>query len=138
MSVQFKASRNYPNIPTISDDVRSHTAALIALKEAIEIHERRTKDINNSFVRVSELEELGLIELAGNNFNIPGISTGEDNVGRNLGAGTGLYAGKSGVELLFRSLIEGTNITFGVAGDSVTINSTGGGGTGNSWVPGGW
>ena len=138
MTVQFKASRNYPGVPTISDDIRSHTAALIALKEAIEIHERRTKDIGNSFVRVNELEELGLIELAGNNFNIPGTSTGEDNTGRNLGAGEGVYAGKSGVELLFRSLLAGTNVTLTPAGDTITINSTGGGGTGNSWVPGGW
>lgn len=69
----FKANRTYPSIPTISQDIRSHTEALKAIVEAISIHERRTKNLDDSFVRVHELVDLGLITLVGGNFNTIGV-----------------------------------------------------------------
>lgn len=58
-------SRSYPNIPTVGDSLSSHTAALNAIVESLNIHERRTKDVLESFVRVSELATLGLVEIDG-------------------------------------------------------------------------
>lgn len=64
--LSFRPNRAYPSIPTISGDVQSHTNALYAIREAIDIHERRTKNYLDSFVRVQELVDLGLITLDGN------------------------------------------------------------------------
>lgn len=63
------SSRAYPGILTITDDLASHTIALKAIAEALAIHERRTKDLRNSFVRVGELVDLGLIYENGSQFN---------------------------------------------------------------------
>lgn len=65
MAVKFTANRNYPSIPAITGDVDNHTRVLQAIKEALEIGQRRTNDLLNSFVRVKELIDLGLITLGG-------------------------------------------------------------------------
>ena len=60
-------SRAYPNIPTVDGSPESHTSALKAVIEAINIHERRiSKSQLDSFVRVRELESLGLVTITGN------------------------------------------------------------------------
>jgi hypothetical protein len=55
---------------------------------------------------------------------------GEANTGANVGDGTGeVFKEKSGVELRFRSIKAGTNITIDNNTNDVTINASGGGGT---------
>ena len=55
-------------------------------------------------------------------------TTGEDNTASNLGVTTyGLFAQKSGVDLEFKSLLAGTNITLSSSATGITINSSGGG-----------
>jgi hypothetical protein len=57
---------------------------------------------------------------------VSGSGTGEVNTGANLGAGGagfGVYSGKSGVILEFKSLIAGTNISFTSSSTSITMNS---------------
>lgn len=68
-TIKFQSNRAYPSIPSISGDIDSHTTALMLMKEALEIHERRTPDFLNSFVRVQELVDLGLITVDGNQLN---------------------------------------------------------------------
>lgn len=48
-----------------------------------------------------------------------------NNDGTNLGTGTGLYAGRSGRTLEFRSLVGGTDISLSTSGDTVTIDASG-------------
>lgn len=55
-----------------------------------------------------------------------GVS-GEANTGSNLGAGQGVFASKSGVNLRFKSLVAGTNITLNADGNTITINAADGG-----------
>ena len=52
---------------------------------------------------------------------------GEANTASNLGAGTGLYASKSGVDLRFKSLVQGSNITITNDANTVTIAASTGG-----------
>lgn len=61
-----------------------------------------------------------------------GGGAGEANTASNLGAGTGVFAQKSGVDLQFKSLVAGTNVTLSSDANTVTINSSGGGGGGLS------
>lgn len=61
MGTNFKSNRAYPGIVPITDDPKSHTAALMALKEGLEVGQRRTKDVLNSFVRVSDLVAAGVL-----------------------------------------------------------------------------
>lgn len=67
--VTFRSNRAYPSIASITSDIESHTVALKAMKEAIEIHERRTSNYLDSFVRVRELVDLGLITVDGDKFD---------------------------------------------------------------------
>lgn len=77
---KLTSNRRYPGVPVISDDPRSHTAALVAIKEGLEVAQRRTKDINNSFVRVQDLVNAGLLIVVvgsgGVSFEAPSIIDG--------------------------------------------------------------
>jgi len=50
---------------------------------------------------------------------------GEVNTASNIGPGIGIFAQKVGVDLEFKSLVAGTNVTISSDADSVTINSSG-------------
>lgn len=64
--ISFRPSKAYPSIPTVGETLESHSRALEAIREAVQIHERRTKDVLESFVRVQELIDLGLVSVDGN------------------------------------------------------------------------
>ncbi len=53
---------------------------------------------------------------------------GESNTASNLGTGEGVFSSKSGVDLRFKSLIAGTNVSLSSTGNDITINSIGGSG----------
>ena len=55
---------------------------------------------------------------------ISSIDTGEANTASNIGGGTGVFAQKVGVDLEFKSLVEGTNITISADGSEITLSTT--------------
>jgi hypothetical protein len=55
--------------------------------------------------------------------------SGEVNIGANLGSGAGVYAGKIGATLNFKSLVAGSNINLSSDSNTVTISATSSGGT---------
>lgn len=57
-------------------------------------------------------------------------AVGEVNTASNLGAGEGIFTTKSGVDLPFKSLVAGSNVSLSSDANTVTINATGGGGGG--------
>jgi len=71
----FKANRKFPNPITVNDDPRSHTLALQQVIEALNIGQRRTKEVGSSYVRVSELVDVGLIEIVGNQLKLTNLGT---------------------------------------------------------------
>lgn len=66
----FKANRKFPNPVTVTDDPKSHTLALQQIIEALNVGQRRTKEINSSYVRVHELVDAGLIEVVGSQLKL--------------------------------------------------------------------
>jgi hypothetical protein len=58
-------NRRYPALPDPGDDLKSHSEFLRALKAALQTHERRDRDILNSFVRLGELVDLGIVKVQG-------------------------------------------------------------------------
>lgn len=56
-----------------------------------------------------------------------GGAGGEANTASNLGAGNGVFAQKDGVDLQFKSLVAGSNVTLTPDANTITIASTGGG-----------
>lgn len=67
-SLDLRPNRKYPNLPSITNDPASHRDALRSVTEALNIGQRRTADVLSSFIRVSDLVDLGLIELSGGSF----------------------------------------------------------------------
>ena len=59
-------------------------------------------------------------------------STGEANTASNLGSGEGVFSSKSGVNLQFKSLKAGSNVTISADSSEITISSAGGGSGGMS------
>lgn len=72
----------------------------------------------------------GTIQVKSNGGSWSNIATGggEANTAANVGTGTGVYATKSGVELQFKSLKEGTGITLSSTATEVTITAAAGSG----------
>jgi len=67
------------------------------------------------------------ITMPDTDINLGAGGSGEANTASNLGVTTfGLFAQKNGIDLEFKSLIAGTNITLSQTATGVTINSTGG------------
>jgi len=56
-----------------------------------------------------------------------GAGSGEANTVSNEGGGAGLFIQKAGVNFEFKTLIQGTGITFGIGADTITINASTGG-----------
>lgn len=54
-------------------------------------------------------------------------SVGEANTASNLGSGHEVFASKSGVDLTFKSLVAGSNVTIVHDADEITISTSGGG-----------
>jgi hypothetical protein len=68
-------------------------------------------------VTLSENDNSVIISLAA------GSGPGEANDGQNLGTGSGIFAMKSGLNLQFKSLVAGNNVTLSSTGTDITINS---------------
>ncbi|NIP30405.1 MAG: hypothetical protein GTN59_07545, partial [Candidatus Dadabacteria bacterium] len=58
---------------------------------------------------------------------LPGAGGGEANTASNVGVGQGVFKQKTGVDLEFYSLSGGSNTTVTLNGDTIVIDSTGGG-----------
>lgn len=90
MALTLKANRRYPSVPVVTDDTKNHTQVLMAVKEALDTGQRRTGDIFNSFIRVQDLIDLGLITIEGNTQSIVGADLSEiANIGDLSSAATG-------------------------------------------------
>ena len=61
--LKLAPNKAYPSIPTVAGTIENHTLVLEAVREALEIHERRSGDAGDSFVRLSELEATGVINI---------------------------------------------------------------------------
>lgn len=58
--------------------------------------------------------------------------SGETNTASNLGAGEGVFSLKSGVDLQFKSLVAGTNVSLASDANTITINAAGAAGETNT------
>lgn len=72
-------------------------------------------------------DEDALYTYNGSSWNQTTSSSGESNTASNLGAGEAVFGSKSGVDLRFKTLVAGTNITLSSDTNTVTINGAGGG-----------
>lgn len=90
MALRLKANRRFPSVPVVTDNTENHTQVLMAVKEALDIGQRRTGDLLNSFIRVEDLIDLGLITIEGNTNAIVGADLSEiANIGDLSGAAEG-------------------------------------------------
>lgn len=188
MALKLKGNRKYPTIPPVKHDMANHTDAIMAIKEAMEVGQRRTNNLFYSFITVQDLLDLGLIDLKGNTQSIVGAdlsqianigdlsgaatddilryngtvwindqlhlgditqgmvtqheaaltiswsqltgipATGEANDGLNVGYGVGVFKDKIGVDLRFKTLVEGANVSIEEGDDEITISGTATGG----------
>lgn len=110
----FKANRKFPNPVTVTDDPKSHTLALQQIIEALNVGQRRTKEINSSYVRVHELVDVGLVEIVGNQLKLTNAGAAA------VAAGASALADLTDVDLT--GLADGNTLVW----DSAT----------STWVPG--
>jgi hypothetical protein len=76
---------------------------------------------------VSTDKKLKQINDAGLVTDLTDSGSGEANTASNVGAGSGVFKQKSGVDLQFKTLVAGSNITLTPATDTITIAASGGG-----------
>jgi hypothetical protein len=69
-------------------------------------------------------EKIFAIDNAGNATLIPNTLQGENNTGSNLGGGSQVFESKLGIDLRFRTLVAGTNITLNQTANEIEIVST--------------
>lgn len=72
------ANRESPTIPEVGEDIDGHTRALKAVRECVMVGERRTKNLLASFVRVSEIVDLGIAEIQGGRLVVATVSGDDD------------------------------------------------------------
>lgn len=68
----------------------------------------------------------------GTETDLTAAGSGEANTASNVGAGDGVFKQKTGVNLEFKSLVAGTNVTLTPAADTITIAATGSSGANTS------
>jgi hypothetical protein len=61
-------------------------------------------------------------------FTVSGGGGGESNTASNVGGGAGVFRSKTGVDLAFKSLVAGANVSITPGADSIEIAASGGGG----------
>lgn len=117
----FKANRKFPNPITVTDDTKSHTLALQQIIEALNVGQRRTREINSSYVRVSEMVDMGLIEIVGNQLKLTNLGQAA------VAGGSSTLAGLTDVDLT--GLSDGDVLTYDLASASwVPVAPSAGGG----------
>ena len=62
-TVTLKANRNYPDVGTVGRDLQSLAANVATISDALDIAQRNTGNVGDSYIRVSELVALGLATL---------------------------------------------------------------------------
>lgn len=95
---KFTSNRKYPTPPTVVDDVRNHTLALQAIIEGVNIGQRRAGNIRDSFVRLGELEDVGLIEIVGDGFNLVVSASAAASGGGTWGSITGTLSDQADLQ----------------------------------------
>lgn len=70
-ALDLKPSRNYPDIGTVGQDVGSLSANVETISQTLDIYQRNTKNLRDSFVRLGDLLDTGLFTLVGSQL-IPG------------------------------------------------------------------
>ena len=99
MALRLKANRRFPSVPVVTANPENHTIVLMAMKEALDIGQRRTNDIMNSFIRVEDLVDLGLIEIDGSFSSIVGADLSQiAEIGDLTGAASGDFLRYDGTE----------------------------------------
>jgi hypothetical protein len=108
MTLRLKANRRFPSLPVVTDNPKNHTQVLMAVKEALDIGQRRTSDLLNSFIRVEDLIDLGLITIEGNTNAIVGADLSEiADIGDLSGAAAGDFLRFDGTEWVNDQLAPG-------------------------------
>jgi hypothetical protein len=111
VTLRLKANRRFPSVPVVTDDPKNHTQVLMSVKEALDIGQRRTGDLLNSFIRVEDLIDLGLITIEGNTNAIVGADLSEiADIGDLSGAATGDFLRYDGTQWINDDL-HNTDIT---------------------------
>lgn len=64
-SIVLAASPNYPDIGTVGSDPDSLGKNIDMISQALDIYQRNTKNLNDSFIRLGDLVDLGIVTLVG-------------------------------------------------------------------------
>lgn len=119
--IDLNPSRNYPDAGTVGSDTQSLAANVQNISDCLDIYQRNTRNLVDSFLRIGDFVDMGWATLNGKRL----IPTDFSFSLTTFGSGQSLLQAPR----VLYTLTAGSGVSFSIGAGGITISATGSGGT---------